>query len=497
MTLRVTEEIFTKIKQALQTASKPDIADKFQLSLSTIYRIASCDSYDDWLQNIQEGRNNYGALRESRVAELSGEELFWEVHSMLRGVPARLIHQKARQLSLEEIYRMKKASDYEEYLQRPSMTTCIKSRVRIPVEIRNEICVAYKEGMPIVDLAQKYGYEYEDIQRVLDSGPSTERQREKLITNKAIADIIIDGTRQGLSYKKMSEELGISIATVSRVTRNKHTHSKSDAIFEQWSTGHLSTRDIEFYREEEDFYLFSLRKYLGKDDYPFWWNPNQRRELLNKGAFEIIRYGVNLVGIDTIAEQLKTDKSFVQQVMGSEGKREPASVYDMRTDRVIFTRVKRGVPCRQLLPQDREDMLKHETFTDYILYLMFGDNIPDWAKKPETDAEKTTLPTGSTEEGTEHKSGTEVKPISPEVNKEIPVEPLEEATTEDLESELTPQGEPKNKHPMIVDLDTGSISSDTKRLGNFEKRAIIYLLGLLTVLVLSRVAQIIFIITKG
>ena len=268
--IKINAKKFDEIKHYLKIASRADVATMFGVSKSTINNVARCDSYEDYLQFRNIHANQYVALENSPLQELSGEELFWEVHSKLKNVPLRLIRTKV-DCSIEELKLMKQAQDYEEYLTRKATGRLPLYRGRakmIPVQVIQEIRQRIADGEDIKDLAQYYGVDLENLSRKLESFKQPATQGKRAFINDAIEEIILDGLSQGISPMEIAVELGVSLSTVKRTARGRRV---GKSWREQYNKGRLSAICKQYVYPGEDYYLFSLRRYLGLDKYPYWW----------------------------------------------------------------------------------------------------------------------------------------------------------------------------------------------------------------------------------
>lgn len=275
----ITPKVFEETKKYLSFASAKDTASLLGISHGTVRLINRLDTFDDYLAYNEERRTNYSALEKSNLKDLSGEPLFWEVHSTLARVPIKLIAQKAG-LSLDEVSAMKHAQDYEEYLRIKDTHKYSKARnnpgfnLMLRKAKQEDIRKRYAGGETISDLAKAYNLLKTEIQAVIDEPESkepnsrTERTYHKI--NRAIAEMIQDAKKQRIPHEKISKVLGISPASVSRAL-TRTDWSITDAAYNRWMKNMLTGTDKKFYREGEDIYMFSLRKYLGLDEYPYWW----------------------------------------------------------------------------------------------------------------------------------------------------------------------------------------------------------------------------------
>lgn len=208
-----------------------------------------------------------------RLKSLEGEPLFWEVHSTLRRVALRTLKQWTN-CSMQELYWMKKAEDYEAYLS--CKDTPVSSRRYLPTQLiinndlRDEISKRHQNGESINTLADTYGLSYEDIHNVLSDIRENPNRERYCVINSAIAEIIRYGIARGVTPKTVANSLNISSASVYRATRNVFKYQKSDGIRKRYEEGKLLSAERRFVFPGENFYMFSLRKYCGLSECPKW-----------------------------------------------------------------------------------------------------------------------------------------------------------------------------------------------------------------------------------
>lgn len=277
----ITLDVFDEVKRYLSFSTRKDTATALGLSLAVVGVIDRSETFDDYLAFNEERRTHYTILDNANLQELSGEPLFWEIHSTLRRVPIKFIAQKAR-LSLDEVSAMKAAQDYEEYLRIKDTHRYHPIGKNSPNIInkykQNDIRKRYADGETIEELAKAYGISKSEIQAIIEK-PIEEPIRKPTrkaprLVNRAIAEIIKEGKKQRITNQAIAEALGVSVTSIWRILKMADW-SATDGLYDRWQKHSLQYHERQYYREGEDFYMFSLRKYLGLEDYPYWWEKRQ------------------------------------------------------------------------------------------------------------------------------------------------------------------------------------------------------------------------------
>lgn len=267
------------------------------------------ETFDDYLAFNEERRTHYPILDNANLQELSGEPLFWEIHSTLRRVPIKFIAQKAR-LSLDEVSAMKQAKDYEEYLRIKDTHRYRPVGKNNPNIInkykQNDIRKRYADGETTEELAKAYSISKSEIQAIVEK-PIEEPIRKPTrktprLVNRAIAEIIKEGKKQRITNQAIAEALGVSTASIWRALI-RTDWSGTDNLYDRWQKHSLQYHERQYYREGEDFYMFSLRRYLGLEDYPYWWKKRQTTHLVIMLAEEVKPVEKLVETVETVEEE--------------------------------------------------------------------------------------------------------------------------------------------------------------------------------------------------
>ena len=408
----IVEETFNQIKKYLLSASVIDTAKATGYSRATVQNIKACEDYEDYLQWKADRRVNYPLLERSNIRDLSGEALFWEVHSVLKNIPIRLIRQKCS-LTAEEIKAMKKASSYEEYLNAPLEEYKEVGDI-VPKAAQQEICTWYRDGVKLQEIAEAYGISIKKVKRILDkelktsSGSRKSRKSCKNL-NPAIVEIILDGKEKRIPCSQIAKELGISIRSVYRADKSRAQYrsvvSKESFEYAQKRGIELAGR-YEAPRAKDDFYSYSLRVILGKEEYPSWWgqktkteesmkNPKEA-ELANQWSFGVIKYGLQYEPVRTLAKRLGVSEEWLS-TMESFDTWEDYKVkfkprWSMKYDMTVWKSIQDPNKSKRIvanLPADFDYEAAKLPFKEYVLKQMFGNNLPDWGEtKPEEPIEQ-------------------------------------------------------------------------------------------------------------
>jgi len=279
MIRKVTSQVFNDTKRLIASYSSfSSVARVTGLSASTVGLINQCSLYEDYLALVKD-RNEKAdnKLKAMNLRMLSGEPLFWKIHSECRGfsVPSISIWSG---ISKEEIRKMRRASSYAEYLrsndnytrQKPERTTVSEKDFK---EIRfflqdgysdKEIIELFGCAESVLDEVKKYST-WEEYQN------AKQKHHNKCVwINDGLKQIIEDGINQGLSNSQIAAETGVGFASVTRIRKGTHrgnpnliTEKTYNALKKNPS---IITRKTlaEKISQSKNYKEFSLMYYAGK-----------------------------------------------------------------------------------------------------------------------------------------------------------------------------------------------------------------------------------------
>ena len=176
---KVSPEIFDRIKYLGSIGSVGDVSSQTGLCKTTINKIVyHCDNYQDYLDYLQESKESLTKrIKEANLAQLSGEPLFWKIHSDLRNISAKRICEHTG-LSYDMVRKMKESEDYENFLNGERRKT-MPTRIKITPEVYKEIKTSLVEGNPLKEVANRYEVALITVRRIKGS-TSYKNYKEKV-----------------------------------------------------------------------------------------------------------------------------------------------------------------------------------------------------------------------------------------------------------------------------------------------------------------------------
>ena len=422
---KVTSEKFYRIKELGKVTSAANIAPLVGLSNATVCKILNhCEEYEDYLDFLKDyPEKTAQKLRDMNLRSLTGEPLFWRIHSDCRAIPNFRIVEYSN-LSLREVKAMKAAEDYEQYInpKGAEMPTLHRATSRGITKVQfDEVKRYLAEGESPRTIADTFAIDLRSVERIARfdnyeqfrgtlGNPVKKDTRSKFAINDGVVEIIRAGYNAGLTTADLMRELPYSYVVLNRIkndNRNWGTRTVSKEKFEKIRNNPaLYSALARTIRKTDDYYTWSLRKYAGVNSVSWWNNAETQtdtaeREKLcrNAAVFRIVKRGVESgVTFEEIAKAMSVSPAFVEDMAGYDFWQDyfPERVvkYTPQTDEKLFDIVKKAVTAGVSIEQVKQrypgadfekaivEMSGFQDYADYIIYLCFNNVIPKWLEEP-------------------------------------------------------------------------------------------------------------------
>ena len=229
---KVTSEKFYRIKQLGKITSATDVANSVGLSKATVTKIINyCEDYEDYLDSLKDvSERATRKIRDLHLDRLTGEPLFWAVHTDCRNFSITAI-QRASGLSRGVIKAMKQTEDYEAYMkgekEMPTNKTTSKGITKVAFyEIRKQLA----DGESIETISEVFGVDKRTVKKIAHytSYPAFKRTRSRTCfwINDGVAKVIRMGAEKGLTIKEMQKELPYSRPAMHGILQGKPTNQR-------------------------------------------------------------------------------------------------------------------------------------------------------------------------------------------------------------------------------------------------------------------------------
>ena len=422
---KVTSEKFYRIKELGKVTSAANIVPLVGLSKATVCKILNhCEEYEDYLDFLKEyPEKTAQKLRDMNLRNLTGEPLFWRIHSDCRTIPNFRIVEHSN-LSLREVKAMKEAEDYEQYInpKGAEMPTLHRATSRGITKVQfDEVKHYLAEGESPRTIADTFAIDLRSVERIARfdnyeqfrgtlGRPVRKDTRMKFAINDGIVEIVKAGYNAGLTTADIMRELPYSYIVLGRIKNNRRdwgSRTVSKEKFEEIRDNPALHRALaSTIRESDDYYTWSLRKYAGVKSVSWWDNAGTQadtteREKLcqNAAVFRIVKRGVESgATFEEIAKAMSVSPAFVKDMAGYDFWQdyfpERAVKYTPQTDEKLFDIVRKAVATGISIEQVKQkypgedfekaivEMSGFQDYADYIIYLCFNNVVPKWLEEP-------------------------------------------------------------------------------------------------------------------
>lgn len=450
---KVTSDKFAEVKAMLAYSRPDDVAQRVNLSVTTVHKINNSDSYEDYLDYVKGVSTSLAQrVREMGLSTLTGEPLFWKIHADCKAIPIHLLASSAN-LSCDVVKTMKKAPDYETFLK---MKGKIKYRPRtetLSQGTREQIKKMASDGYTDAEIRRLLNVS-QDLVACAKALPDN-KDRVKVWLNEGLYDIIKAGIVSGISYSNIKKELPISYSTYLRVRNGECNFAKVGVSRKDFSDFQKGERSTAYHKLQtaldkwKNYEEFSCQYYAGvplvswakdsalvpeerlakpvkeipKPAKVMPQNKTKSKIRINEGLYDIIRAGIaKKISYQTMRKTLPISYSTYVRIKG--GRMSPASASISRKD---FAKFQSGeyTTTNAKLRRALGEWKNYEEFS-----LNYYAEVPSvsWLKTVITPSEKKTFPSEVTKATMVTEESTADKPIkeAPEVEDVVENEPAEE-----------------------------------------------------------------------
>jgi len=449
---KITPEVFNNIKELLACGSVKDVVEVSGFSRATVSIIKNCDSYEDYVESLKSRTidKTVEKVKSLRLTELSGEPLFWRIHSDGRNLSLGLLAAYSG-LSRDVIKSMKEAPDYETFC---AMTEHKKAKVFVKRALEEstkvQIRKMFEEGYSKAELASMFNVTLSEIEEIFEEKPIMQRTKKRLQCNEGIVRMIVKGFEKGLTTREIQRELPYSTATINRARYGAVGTAKglTEDEFDRVKSGVITARTTNLQNaiQKAKTYLDFSANYYAKTKVPSWMEEelNDARPLgewQNEWIFDLVQQGKkNGASAEQMAKSLGVMVEDIENMMKYPSWIEyirfyPAE-YVLSADKDLFDDVlkvrNKELTIRDLFNKwhNAEEvvftMQQYEDFNQYLIGRFFKGVKPYWLEKDEPIIEESVL-----DEPVQEEEPTEE--IKEPVKEEVKEEPQQKAEEDKFE----------------------------------------------------------------
>lgn len=285
------------------------------VSAGTVGMISRCDLYEDYLELLNDRAcRNDDKLRAMGLSGLSGEPLFWKIHSECRGFSIPNIASWSG-LSQNEVRKMRQALDYQDYLKTNRKENNIVGRKpAVTQQGFNEVKQFLEDGYSDSDIIRLFNITEHCLTRIKRAnsyekfrGHRTSDQR-KIWINDGLKEVILDGNNAHISTQQIAEELGISPVSVARILTGGHKVKANLITFDKYTSLKNHPKLIKQLRlrqavqQANNYKDFSIRYYT-----------NAKKVSWENKEGKVVEMPVNTHEVETLQPQ-KVKKKSVKEI---------------------------------------------------------------------------------------------------------------------------------------------------------------------------------------